>query len=324
MAGALVVRGGSLASAGGRPLSPMLSALASPDLFAGDATTAYRDPAAIYNDGWFHLYFTLIKTESDGKAYSRVAWSKSRDLRGWTTPVAITPEDKSLEYGSPGDVVRFNDEWVLCLQTYPRPNGERYGNANSRIFTMRSRDLEKWDEPRLLRVKGTSVAADAMGRMIDPYLLRDKDDPGKWWCFFKQNGISMSHSTDLENWAFTGHTPAGENPCIVVEKNEYVLFHSPPNGIGTKRSTDLLTWRDEGITTLGQSQWPWAQGRITAGFVLDLRDTPAVGKALMFFHGSRFPENDARGGFDNFASLGVAWSDDLKYWQWPGSTALSG
>jgi len=37
----------------------------------------------------------------------------------------------------------------------------------------------------------------------------------------------------------------------------------------------------------------------------------------MFFHGSDFPEEDPRGGFDNFASIGLAWSDDLKSWTWP-------
>jgi hypothetical protein len=50
--------------------------------------------------------------------------------------------------------------------------------------------------------------------------------------------------------------------------------------------------------------------------VLDLRDVPAVGKAIMFFHGSRYPEEDPRGGFDNFASIGFAWSDDLEQWAW--------
>jgi hypothetical protein len=29
-----------------------------------------------------------------------------------------------------------------------------------------------------------------MGRMIDAYLLADKDEPGKWWCLYKQNGLT--------------------------------------------------------------------------------------------------------------------------------------
>jgi hypothetical protein len=102
-----------------------------------------------------------------------------------------------------------------------------------------------------------------------------------------------------------------------VDRGEYVLFHSPGNGVGVKRSKDLETWRDVALLTLGQKSWPWAQGRLTAGFVLDLRKDPAVGKALMFFHGSskaglRRHRAHGRG------TLGLAWSDDLTHWNWPG------
>jgi hypothetical protein len=172
----------------------------------------------------------------------------------------------------------------------------------------------------LLRVKGPDVPQEAMGRMIDPFLVASKDEPGTWWCFFKQNGVSLARSRDLRTWTFAGRADAGENACVIVDGDDYVLFHSPPNGIGVKRSADLKTWRDEGVLTLGQKDWPWAQGRLTAGFVLDLRRDPSVGRALMFFHGSDFPETDPRGGFDNFASLGLAWSDDLKTWRWPGQS----
>jgi hypothetical protein len=294
-----------------------LSALSSPVLFRGDAATAYRDPAAVWHDGWFRLFFTLVRIEADGQPYSYLAWSKSRDLVTWRTPVILTPRDRSLNYGSPGNVVRHDGAWKMCLQTYPRPNGEPYGNETARLWTMSSKDLEHWEAPELLRVKGPDVPQGAMGRMIDPYLLADKDVPGKWWCLFKQNGVSRAWSLDLKRWTFAGHAPAGENACVIVDGDDYVLFHSPANGIGVKRSPDLAAWRDEGLLTLGQAAWPWAQGRLTAGFVMDLRHDPAVGKALMFFHGSDYPEKDPRGGFDTFASLALAWSDDLRTWTWP-------
>ncbi len=300
------------------PAAVSLAAIRSPVLFRGDATTAYRDPAVIFQDGWFRLFFTLVKIEPDRRPYSYTAWSKSRDLVHWSEPVVFTPRDPRLNYGSPGNIIRWGDRWVLCLQTYPRPNGERYGNDSARIWTMRSSDLETWDEPELLRVKGPDVPVEQMGRMIDAYLLADKDEPGKWWCFYKQAGMSRSWSRDLRTWAYAGRTSAGENACVLIDGDEYVLFHSPANGIGVKRSRDLQTWRDEGLLTLGQTTWRWAQGRLTAGFVLDLRREPAVGRALMFFHASEFPERDPRGGFDNFASLGLAWSADLKTWTWPG------
>lgn len=295
-----------------------LFAVPSPILFRGDATTAYRDPAAIYHDGWFRLFFTLVKIEPDGRPFSYVAWSKSRDLVSWTAPKVFTPRDRGLNCGSPGNIARHGDRWVLCLQTYPRPDGEMYGNRDSRIWTMRSEDLETWGALELLRVKGPDVARESMGRMIDPFLLEDRVEPGKWWCFYKQDGVSMSWSRDLRNWTHAGRTSAGENACVIIDGEDYVLFHSPPNGIGVKRSKDLRDWRDEGLLLLGQGNWPWAKGRLTAGFVLDLRREPKFRKALMFFHGSDFPETDPRGGFDNYASIGLAWSEDLKHWAWPG------
>ncbi len=295
----------------------MLAALASPVLFRGDARTAYRDPAAIYHEGTFHLFFTLVRAGDDGVPFLHLASSRSRDLVSWSEPRLLTPADRRLNYSSPGNVVRFGGEWVMCLQTYPRPKGEKYGDATSRLWIMRSPDLEAWGAPELLRVKGPDVPFESMGRMIDPFLHQDAADSGKWWCFYKQKGVSWSWSRDLREWVFAGSAEAGENVCVVRDGDEYTMFHSPRNGIGIKRSADLHQWRDCGLLTLGQSHWPWAAGRITAGFVLDARTIPGVAKWLMFFHGSAFPEEDPRGGFDNHASIGIAWSDDLAHWSWP-------
>ncbi|PTX96010.1 hypothetical protein DB345_09415 [Spartobacteria bacterium LR76] len=297
-----------------------LDSLTSPILFRGNETLAYRDPAVIYDSGTFHLFFTLVQTEEDGRVFLFVATSKSVDLVTWTAPRILTPKDRGLNYSSPGNIIRFAGRWILCLQTYPRPDGEKYGNAQARLFTMSSTDLETWSAPRLLRVKGPEVPEAAMGRMIDPFLVEDKDQPGKWWCFYKQDGVSISSSFDLEEWSYFGNVKAGENACVITDRDEYVLFHSPDNGIGVKRSRDLKHWRDEGIFFLGQKDWPWAAGRLTAGFVLDLRREPDIGKALLFFHGSG-PE-DERTLFDTHASIGVAWSDSLEGWCWPGKLRL--
>ena len=296
-----------------------MSAITSPIIFRGDSTTAYRDPAAIYNNGWFYLYFSLVKTEFDNQVFGYTAWSKSTDLVHWTEPRIFTPRDHNLNYGSPGDVIRYGDEWILCLQTYPRPNGIKYGNGDCRIWIMRSKDLENWGPPELLRVKGPNVPQETMGRMIDPYLIEDRGDPGKWWCFYKSGS---AWSRDLKVWTPESQRPPGENPCVILDGSDYVMFYAPRNGVGVRRSKDLIEWSDEGVLTLGQKDWPWAKGRLTAGFVLDLRKNPSVGKALMFFHGSDYGEGDPRGGFDSFSSLGLAWSSDLKNWDWPGQSSL--
>lgn len=305
-------------------LSVNLARLTSPVLLRGDDTHAYRDPTVIYRDGLFHLFYSFVPPpDPDGRIYWFTAVSSSPDLAHWTEPRLLTPKDQKLNYCSPGNVIRFGDEWVMCVTSYPIPGARkegpvRCGDESARIFILRSKNLVDWSEPELLRVKGPDVPVTAMGRMIDPFLLEDREDPGKWWCYFKQNGASRAWSRDLKTWTFVGHFPCGENICIIRDGDEYVLFHSPKNGIGIKRATDLVNWRDEGLLTLGQRDWPWARdGRLTAGFVLDLRSEPAVGKALLFFHASAFPEQHLLGFWAN-CSVGLAWSDDLKHWSWPG------
>ena len=148
------------------------------------------------------------------------------------------------------------------------------------------------------------------------FLLKDRIDPDKWWCLYKQNGVSMSYSYDLEHWTFAGHTECGENVCVLPRSDGYLIFHSPQNGIGFLHTEDFTQFRDAGpLITLGQKQWPWAQGRLTAGFVLDLTGESEYGKYIMFFHASG-PE-DERTMFDRNASIGIAWSDDLITWHYP-------
>jgi hypothetical protein len=294
-----------------------LTRLNTPIIFKGNATYAYRDPAAVYHQDRLYLYFTRSELTADGSYYNQTALSTSRDLIHWTEPLALTPRDRRLNYSSPGNVIRVEDQWILCLQSYPTPNGETFGNASSRLFIMRSDDLVHWSEPELLRVKGPDVPVAAMGRMIDPYLLADADVPGRWWCFYKQRGVSMSVSDDLRTWTYTGRADAGENVTVIRQGGAYVMFHAPKNGIGVKRAPRPDRWGpDEDWLTLGQASWPWAQGRLTAATVLDLTDEPRVGKYLMIVHGST-EAGLARHPAHGEASLALAWSDDLKTWTWP-------
>ena len=293
-----------------------LYAIESSIILEGNATIAYRDPAVIYHDGVFGLFYTYVRHEPDLKIYYYTAFSKSRDLVNWTEPNIITPRDLNKNFASPGNIIRYGDQWILCLQTYPTPNGEKYGTDDARVWKMRSDDLETWSEAEILMVKGPDVALENMGRLIDAYLVEDKAEPGKWWCFFDDDAANMSYSYDLETWTYFNRINSGENACVLIDNDEYLLFHSPRNGIGMKRSSDLVNWRDVGeLITLGQHDWSWAQGRLTAGFVLDLRHDPRVGKYLLFFHGTG-PEGE-NVVFNNYACISLAWSDDLVNWDWP-------
>lgn len=295
------------------------SKIPSPIIFEGSYKFAYRDPAVLFHDNTFHLYFTLVERSEDGGMYLFTAYSTSVDLVHWSYPNILTPKDRNLNFSSPGNIIRFNNEWIMCLQTYPTPNKETWGNKTSRIWIMRSVDLANWSEPELLKVKGPEVKREDMGRMIDPYLLQDINEPGKWWCYYKQNGVSMSYSYDLKQWSFAGNADSGENVTVLTDEGEYLLFHSPENGIGLKRSTKPDQWgEDEQLIVLGQKDWPWAQRRLTAATVIDLTRVKGINKYIMFFHGSS--EEGAKPHYNahNNASLGIAWSEDLQTWEWPG------
>ena len=229
----------------------------------------------VYHDGVFHLYCTITTLDPrDHGLHLVTAQCQSRDLKDWNPPrpVGFTHADRGLNYGSPGNVIR-RDKWIMCLQTYPTPSpGQATGSPDSRIWTMSSDNLTDWGDVKLLRVKGPDVSQAAMGRIIDPYLVEDKDEPGKWWCFYKQKGVSWSWSRSLATWTYAGHNASvGENVCIIPDGNDYVMFASPRNGIQVFRSTKLShRWKEQTSLTLGQAEWPWASGRLTAGFVLDL------------------------------------------------------
>lgn len=301
---------------------PVLSQIKDPRIFKGDGKTAYRDPAILYDKGTFYLYFSLMRTEGED-VYSYVAQSRSSDLVNWTEPEIITERDQNLDFSSPGNVIRYGNRWIMCLQTYPRPGYKasempRYGNQDARLYTMESEDLVHWSKPRLMMVKGDDVPEKDMGRMLDPYLIEDKENPGKWYCLYKQRGLSFSSSTDLVHWKYEGNIQSGENPCVILDGDRYVLFHSPTNGVAVKKSRNLVDWGpDEYIITLGQNRWDWAWGRLSAGAVLDCRGIGGIGKYIMVFHGSG-PLTESEGDFDKNSSLGIAWSGDLENWSWPG------
>ncbi len=260
----------------------------------------------------FYIYFTLVETEEDGNIYMYVGETRTSDLINFTPIKKLTVRDKRYNFSSPGNIVLHNGKYKMCLQTYCRENGEKYGNDRSRIYLMESEDLENWSEPYPMMVKG-ETPLEQMGRMIDPYLLYDEKE-GLWNCFFKQNGISRSVSPDLKNFEFKGFIEGGENVSVLKTNDGYYMFHSPHNGLGVKFSHDLEKWEDIGSPLVfGQENWLWAKGRLTAGAIVEIQDNGSV-LYLMFFHGSG-PE-DERTIFDTYAGIGVAWSEDLKNWNW--------
>ena len=116
-----------------------------PTFFAGDRRVAYRDPAGHYHDGVFRVFHSRVIRETPDRYDWRVAVTESRNLVDWTEPRVITPHGSADEYASPGNVIRHNRRWLICLQVYSldhQPSGR-----SPRIATMASDDLIHWRDP---------------------------------------------------------------------------------------------------------------------------------------------------------------------------------
>ena len=271
-------------------------------IFEQTTKYSYRDPAAYIENGVIYLFFTLVENTPE-RQYFYVAMSQSKDFINWSKPRVLTEKDNLKNYSSPGNVVKYKGEYYLCVQTYPREDGQIYGNENSRVFTMKSKDLINWEKPVLIKVKGDTPEKD-MERMIDPYILEEN---GRFICFFKQNGVSFSTSEDLTNWQFQGSAKCGENVCVLKNNDKYLVFNSPENGINIMSTRDFKSFKDIKTLYLNQQDKPWAKDRITAGFVIDATSISPY-KYAMFYHGDN--EDDYLFG----ASLAVTFSNDLKIW----------
>lgn len=278
-------------------------------VFSGNEEIAYRDPACFYQNGTFFLFMT-VSHKKNGYLYNTIGLSESKDLINWTKPEIITEYNTETNYCSPGNVLKTPDEYIICFTSYPMPfpyEVQHYANENARLYLMRTKDFKNFSSPELICAKGNIPEKD-LGRMIDPFIFRDINEPNLYHLVYKQNGMSKSHSCNLTNWIYDGHIEAGENACVITEDNKYILIHSPENGIGIKTSSDLVTWTDCGISTLGQKSWFWADGRITAGYALEAPENYGF-KYILFFHGSRkdsYPETHGA------ASIAIAFTDDFK------------
>ncbi len=239
----------------------------------------FRDPCAIFSNGIYHLYYSLVQNEADGQFFY-LAESISYDLKTWTKPRIFSQKGAEYNYSSPGNVFVKDNKYYMCIQTYPRRSGELFGNENSRIYLICSTDLVSWSSPKLLKVKG-DIPVEEMGRMIDPYIVPLDDG---FICFYKQNGVSYSKSKDLTNWEYVGNcAECGENVCVIKENSDYYILHSPQNGLGLLRTNDFVNFENLGVTILNQSNYQWAKDRLTAGFVFTSGRNHD--KDILFFHG---------------------------------------
>lgn len=274
-----------------------------------------RDPLLIHDGGTFHCFYTAVE-RAEGRYFLHLDTVESPDLLQWSQPRRVL--ESPLGISSPGSVIRVGQEWVMCVQSYPIPEGERHADESARLFLLKSPDLRHWSDLLPIKPQGAEVAWTDSHRQIDPCLV---EHDGRYWCLYKTGGcLGMLVSDDLDHWTeaspdrpvlSAADTPDGrtvENPSVMRDGGEFVMFFAPcrkGRGVGVARSDDLLRWRD--VRYLEFPPLDWASNGPTAAMVADLREV--CGKWVMLFHGEReLPHS---------AALGIAWSDDLENWVVP-------
>jgi len=206
-------------------------------------------------------------------------------------------------------VIPVGNRYLLCVSSYPLPKPfaeQCYADETARLYWMETEDFITFSKPEKLFPKGDG---EDEGRMIDPFLFTDKDDPSRYLLLFKQKGISLSESYDLEHWSYLGRADGGENACILEENGAYLLLHSPHNGIGVKTTLDLLHWEDRGTVLPPETNEDWAKGRLTAAFAMKNEDPSVPYRYLVFFHGSRADTSPETHGN---ASLALYYTNDFQ------------
>ncbi len=276
-----------------------------------------RDPLLVEHEGAYYCYYTAAETRPDGFQL-HLDEIRSTDLANWSAPRRLL--DGPLGFSSPGSMIRWNNRWIMALQSYPIPPGETWADDSARLWIMESDDLERWDAPRPIKPDGCTANWARSRRQIDPCIVAHED---RFWCFYKTDGqLGLLTSSDLHAWEEAlperpvlnrKDAPDGaaiENVSLIQDGDEWLMFFSPcrdGRGIGVARSSNLLDWRD--IRYLDFPTLAWADNGPTAPMALDQRRT--LGVWLMAFHGERRKES-AHG-----AALGLAWSRDLHHWVLP-------
>ena len=146
-----------------------------PVIFQGNEKIAYRDPACYYYNGKYHLFFTVSEKEN-GYMFNRVAYSMTEDMEHFTEPVYITEKDNTKNFCSPGNVIKHDDEYLLCVTSYPMPYPfaqKPSADDTARLFFIKTKNFLSFSAPERIYPKGENNENE--GRMIDPFVFRYQD-----------------------------------------------------------------------------------------------------------------------------------------------------
>jgi hypothetical protein len=284
-----------------------------------------RDPALFIRNGTVHLFYTACAWDGQ-EIISWIEQRSSLDLQHWSEPRRISPVPGLC---SPGNVVEADGRFVLCCQhlpvTLPR-FGVGYTRHDCRLWLLESDDLRDWSDPIAVAPGGSRAAWCDSPRMIDAYLVRDRE---AWLMFYKGHAriganehgglIGLLSSRDLRTWeelspdrpVFGDPDDASgqgyENPCVVRQGDGWRCYLKVCDGtsdLAVADSADLRRWSRP--RPLDLPRRPWMSLPPNAPMVVDAR--ACFGVWLMAFHCDQ-PALPLGG------QIGLAWSVDGERWE---------
>jgi len=252
-------------------------------------TLHVRDPAVLLADDRVHLFFTLF--DPSARTW-HVASSTTQDFIHWTEVVKISPEG----YASPGNILNFQDKWVLCYQ--------QYRQFPHTICLSWSDDLVKWGPPIEVFNTGPKNAWNEDGRVIDPYMIEWEKT---YYCYYtgstrwgKPSGynlIGVARSDNLIDWEdlstekpiigveYPWEEPDGnENNCVIRHGDEWFMLYSASlmhQRIAWAVSEDLIHWQKGGLCQVP----PFEASRRRFGAPFLIEGLSEGNRYLMIFQG---------------------------------------
>lgn len=276
-----------------------------------------RDPAAVWHEGKFYLYFTVqFEQQRWGAPEGYQCFvTMTEDFREFTSPRPVTPTG----YVSPGNILRLQDRWIMSVTRYPRPCA---------VALTESLDLLHWSEPRTVipTFHGDYWGNNAHGP-IDGYPFFWQ---GRCWMLYTdfKAGTSSQHlglsvSDDLRTFEnltpdrplldsdFYDEHKGIENASLVIDGEKLHLFCSvgmPEQRVAKLTSSDIMHWpKLDDRAEIGGLNQEWSKFIASAQFVADWRDV--TGFWTMLFMGTRHHDPYDR------MMLGMARSKDLETWE---------
>lgn len=104
---------------------------------------AVRDPAVVRHDGDIYMFHSVVDVQGE-RTRNWLGLSTSSNLCEWDSRTLAGSEEM---FCAPGNLIRRDGRWVLCLQNYPIPSGEVTGDDSARLYLTESDDLRNWRLP---------------------------------------------------------------------------------------------------------------------------------------------------------------------------------